>query len=60
MSKTKASPSFLAIDLGGESGRAILGVLHDGNLTLTEIHRFPNSPVRLPDGLHWDVLRLWA
>ena len=59
MSKTKPSPSFLAVDLGAESGRAMLGVLDDGNLTLTEIHRFPNSPVRLPDGLHWDVLRLW-
>ena len=60
MSKTKPSPSFLAVDLGAESGRAMLGVLDDENLTLTEIHRFPNSPVRLPDGLHWDVLRLWS
>ena len=23
----------------------------------TEVHRFPNEPVPLPDGLHWDVLR---
>ncbi|TDE13108.1 rhamnulokinase [Jiangella asiatica] len=28
-------------------------------LELTEVHRFPNVPVRLPDGLHWDVLRLY-
>jgi rhamnulokinase len=27
---------------------------------LSFLHRFPNGPVRLPDGLHWDVLRLWA
>ena len=51
---------LLAIDLGAESGRAILGALSEGKLALTEIHRFPNVPVRLPDGLHWDVLRLWT
>ena len=51
---------FLAIDLGAESGRAILGSLTDNKLALTEIHRFPNVPVRLPDGLHWDILRLWT
>src|SRR5262245_48972774 len=28
-------------------------------LDLREVHRFPNVPVRLPDGLHWDVLRLY-
>ena len=51
---------LLAIDLGAESGRAILGTLNDGKLVLTEIRRFPNVPVRLPDGLHWDILRLWT
>ena len=52
--------SYLAIDLGAESGRTIVGTLHDGQLTLVETHRFPNGPVRLNDGLHWDVLRLWS
>jgi len=52
--------NYLAIDLGAESGRTILGTLTDEKLTLTETHRFPNGPVRLPDGLHWDVLRQWA
>src|SRR5258708_40044077 len=50
---------FLAIDLGAESGRAILGTLDAGMLTLEELHRFPNTPVRLPTGLYWDVLRLF-
>lgn len=51
---------YLAIDLGAESGRAILGTLgEEGRLSLEEIHRFANGPVTLPDGLHWDVLRLW-
>lgn len=53
-------PNYLALDLGAESGRAILGRLENGKLTLTETHRFPNGPVQLPDGLHWDVLRLWS
>ena len=51
--------SHLALDLGAESGRAILGRFDGDKLRLSEIHRFPNLPVVLPDGLHWDVLRLW-
>src|SRR6188508_1185628 len=51
---------YLAIDLGAESGRTIVGALADNQLALTETHRFANGPVRLPDGLHWDVLGLWA
>jgi len=52
--------NLLAVDLGAESGRAILGTLDDDQLVLLEIHRFPNTPVRLPDGLHWDILHLWS
>jgi rhamnulokinase len=51
---------YLALDLGAESGRAIIGSICDGKLTLTEIHRFANGPMHQPDGLHWDVLRLWS
>lgn len=50
---------YLAIDLGAESGRAILGAFDGERLTLREAHRFPNIPAALPDGLHWDALRLW-
>jgi rhamnulokinase len=53
------SAHFLAIDLGAESGRAILGRLHDGRLDVSEIHRFPNEPVRQHGALQWDILRLW-
>ena len=52
--------NLLAIDLGAESGRAMLGTLDDDKLSISEIHRFPNTPVRLPDGLHWDILYLWS
>ena len=50
---------FLAFDLGAESGRAMLGRLEQGRLELEELHRFLNQPVRLPDGLYWDSLRLF-
>jgi rhamnulokinase len=52
--------NFLAFDLGAESGRVVLGQFDGERLRLSEVHRFPNGPVRLPDGLHWDVLRLWT
>jgi rhamnulokinase len=52
--------NFLAIDLGAESGRAILATLDGDQLSLRDIHRFATGPVRLPDGLHWDILRLWS
>ena len=52
--------NYLAIDLGAESGRTIVGSLVDGKLTLSETHRFVNGPVRINDGVHWDVLRLWS
>ena len=50
---------YLAFDLGAESGRAMLGRLYGCRLELEEVHRFPNTPVRLHDALYWDTLRLW-
>ncbi len=47
------------MDLGAESGRAILGTITEGKLALEELHRFPNTPVRIPQGLYWDTFRLW-
>lgn len=51
--------TFLAFDLGAESGRAMTGRLDSGLLELREVHRFANEPVRAGGSLHWDVLRLW-
>ncbi len=50
---------YLAGDYGAESGRVMAGAFDGRRLALSEIHRFPNEPVRLPDGLHWDALRLF-
>jgi rhamnulokinase len=53
------SRTYLAFDIGAESGRAVLGRLQAGILTSEEVHRFPNEPVEYGGALHWDVLRLW-
>lgn len=50
---------FAAVDLGATSGRVITGRVGPGTLGLTEVHRFANTPVRLPDGLRWDVPALY-
>jgi sugar (pentulose or hexulose) kinase len=52
--------NYLAIDLGAESGRLIVGSIGDDRLAIEETHRFPNHAVTLPDGLYWDILRLWS
>ena len=54
------SAHFLAIDLGAESGRAMLGRLQRGILSLEEVCRFPNQPIRQQQSLRWDIERLWS
>jgi rhamnulokinase len=51
--------AYLGIDLGAESGRAILGSYESDRLSLHELHRFPNTKHRLSSGLHWNILGLW-
>src|SRR4051794_9254327 len=55
-----ATRKLLAIDLGAESGRGVLGSFDGQRLALDVVHRFPNGPVQTLDTLHWDVLRLHA
>lgn len=55
----RTSKFYLAIDLGAESGRGLLGRFDGERLDLEEMHRFPNGPVRLLRTLHWDLPRLW-
>jgi rhamnulokinase len=56
MAKTS---DYLAVDLGAESGRGLLGQFDGERLTLEEVHRFPNGPVRMLDTLYWDLPHLW-
>jgi rhamnulokinase len=48
-----------AVDLGASSGRVMVGRVSPNELELSEVYRFPNEPVRLPNGLHWDILGLY-
>src|SRR5215216_5775213 len=48
-----------AIDLGATSGRVILGTWSKNQLTLTEVHRFPNTFHSLGANDYWDLGTLW-
>ncbi len=50
---------YLAFDLGAESGRAVLGTLAGGRLTVHEVRRFPNTPLSLSGHIHWNVYALF-
>jgi rhamnulokinase len=52
--------AFAAADLGATSGRVVLGRVGRSTLDFEVVHRFANTPARLPDGLHWDVLGLYS
>jgi rhamnulokinase len=56
----ESAPLQVAFDLGAESGRAVVGRFDGDAVTLTETRRFANRPVRLPSGLYWDALGLYA
>jgi rhamnulokinase len=48
-----------AVDLGATSGRVILGHISANELSIRPVARFPNTPVRTIDGLHWNILELY-
>ena len=56
MSRTK---KYIALDIGAESGRAIVGQFDGKKVELEEMYRFPNEPVYVSGTLHWDVLRIF-
>lgn len=57
MSKTKIC---LAIDLGAGSGRVVAGIWNGSRLSIDELNRFPNDPIKTSDGLHWDLDQLFG
>src|SRR5262249_32012253 len=54
-----STKKILAIDLGAESGRGLIGSFDGDRLVLEVVHRFANGPVHTLESLHWDVLGLW-
>jgi rhamnulokinase len=47
---------FVAVDLGAESGRVIVG----SREKLDIMRRFPNGPVRMLGSLYWDIPRIFC
>lgn len=54
-----AKRRYLAVDIGAESGRVVVGTLEGGDLLLEEIHRFGNELVTAAGRLHVDILYLY-
>ena len=55
-----ADNSYLAVDLGAESGRVMAGYFNGSQIRLQQFHRFPNGPIRLAGTLRWNLIGLWA
>ena len=51
----KKALRLLGFDFGASSGRAMLGSLIDGKLTIEEVHRFSHDPVKLCGRFVWDI-----
>jgi sugar (pentulose or hexulose) kinase len=51
---------YIAVDLGAESGRVMLGSVSNDKLSLEQIHRFSNSPIKENNSLRWDFNKLFS
>ncbi|MBN2153226.1 MAG: rhamnulokinase [Candidatus Lokiarchaeota archaeon] len=50
---------YIAVDMGAESGRLVLGSISDGRLKVKEIHRYKTQGTEIHGHLYWDVLRFY-
>ena len=55
-----AQNTYLAVDLGAESGRVMAGHFDGRKIALEQFHRFPNGPVNLGGTLRWNLVSLWT
>ncbi len=51
--------NLLAFDLGASNGRAILGQLENGKITMKELHRFENNYLEKDGVFYWDLSYLF-
>lgn len=56
----KKTRNYLALDLGAESGRGIIGRFDGKTIGLEEIYRFSHTPLTYRGSLRWDVLVMVA
>lgn len=54
-----AKSYFLGFDIGASSGRAILGILENGKVELTEVHRFKNQMTKIHGSFYWNIFSLF-
>jgi rhamnulokinase len=52
--------NVVAVDLGAESGRVVLGRFDGSRVSLTELHRFPTPPRQHDGHLRWDLRGIWS
>ncbi|HEV7994158.1 MAG TPA: rhamnulokinase family protein [Gemmatimonadaceae bacterium] len=57
---SERAASYLAIDLGASSGRAVLGTLDGAVMRMRELHRFPTPMLERDGHLFWDIETMWA
>ncbi|MGA7720210.1 MAG: rhamnulokinase family protein [Ignavibacteriaceae bacterium] len=50
---------FIGFDLGAESGRCVVSILKDQQITLHEVHRFTTHNIKYESGFHWDILAIY-
>lgn len=55
-----AEQTYLAVDLGAESGRVMAGRFDGSKIALEQFHRFANGPVRLGGTMRWNLVSLWT
>lgn len=53
-------PRYLAIDMGAESARAIVGHFEDGAVRMEELHRWPTRNAETHGVQYWDLLYIFS
>jgi rhamnulokinase len=56
----KQAKQYVAVDLGAESGRVMLGAVGRNKLALKEVYRFSNGPIKKSLSLRWDFDKLFS
>lgn len=50
---------YLAVDIGGSSGRVVAGEFDGRTIALEEVYRFENGGSAANDRMYWDMLKQW-